>query len=461
MLQSALYLLTRGPVLKRVLLLVDARHGIKIADTNFFASLNELSKGKSRPEWKLQIVMTKCDMVSRDDLARRANEVQESIRDKLASIALSNLPIIMVSGLERKGVIDLHREIASLVPRKHKEPKERQTEASEVSDVSGSKGEKNERKDSSANNDKPVIDNKASKKSSTGVVAVLSGSAKPKDNVPDKKEEGTASKPDSNKTAKKKENDKKKASDKMKDATADESISSKASREGLKTAAASPSSVSDVPIRRPKDGSTSEPIKTTETEEVPRKTGGRKKRPLIIPRMQELSEEDEDDDEDDFMYDEFDDLDDEDFVKMDDDEFVKKVEEKKLSETLKPNPISKRGKNNVSNKESKGKAEKRSPYDNVVSAPVLTESSDVESLDISSRLSSILEHYEKISAKQEVAKPNTQPSHSKPSGAPKPASASSQSSSRFTGRQRSENEVEKKQKRKEIYKQKFGSKNEK
>jgi GTP-binding protein EngB required for normal cell division len=43
----AALLLHRGPNLKRVLLLVDARHGFKIADKEFFRNLVEVAGGKS------------------------------------------------------------------------------------------------------------------------------------------------------------------------------------------------------------------------------------------------------------------------------------------------------------------------------------------------------------------------------------------------------------------------------
>ena len=87
------YLVNRGNVLKRVLLLLDARHGIKIGDINFLNELMAYKKDDSNIEgteqgnirnsdkwsWKLQIVLTKCDLVERFDLARTIQIVREKV----------------------------------------------------------------------------------------------------------------------------------------------------------------------------------------------------------------------------------------------------------------------------------------------------------------------------------------------------------------------------------------------
>lgn len=107
----------RGPNLKRILLILDARHGFKKTDIDYMTQLMDQVKQRGqRPSWKMQVVLTKCDLVSRHDVARRVIAVQEQMREQLPGVALSNLPIVMVSGHERRGIVQLQRELASLVP---------------------------------------------------------------------------------------------------------------------------------------------------------------------------------------------------------------------------------------------------------------------------------------------------------------------------------------------------------
>jgi GTP-binding protein EngB required for normal cell division len=149
---------------KRVLLLVDARHGFKRTDILFFEALrrahlglapltddeeneyasdNEqrnltvnINKIKRRPiklPWKLQIVLTKCDLVERTLLARRLGEVDKALSDGMLKHFGSNLPTMCV-GLARPGpgrgllksindrarhagIPQLRAELASLLPR--------------------------------------------------------------------------------------------------------------------------------------------------------------------------------------------------------------------------------------------------------------------------------------------------------------------------------------------------------
>lgn len=133
------YLLERRG-LKRILLLLDARHGFKNTD---FAFLGDLQEGlqaqtedapRARRELPpIQIVLTKCDLVKQSDLARRVSLVREQLSDFLLREP-SSLPIMLVSAragvgfnnLRRDtplgGVLELQRELASLVPmpRAHK-----------------------------------------------------------------------------------------------------------------------------------------------------------------------------------------------------------------------------------------------------------------------------------------------------------------------------------------------------
>jgi len=154
--------------LKRVLLLIDARHGMKQADINFLASLQsalmvrqkqyrdnvmhggessnsrgyakDINKDKMRIEPAsidsilnekkssmarlppvptelppLQIVLTKCDLVSQSDLARRVVQVRKQLSDSLIRQP-KILPEMLVSAqMEGQlGVIELQKELASL-----------------------------------------------------------------------------------------------------------------------------------------------------------------------------------------------------------------------------------------------------------------------------------------------------------------------------------------------------------
>jgi len=113
------YLISRSG-LKRMLLLIDARHGFKDADYNFLKSLEP-----NVP--MIQIVLTKCDLVSQDDLARRVVQVQQQLSDALRREP-GILPVMLVSAKagigynniqgDRAfgGILELQRDLASLAP---------------------------------------------------------------------------------------------------------------------------------------------------------------------------------------------------------------------------------------------------------------------------------------------------------------------------------------------------------
>ena len=135
------YLINRGKSLKRILFLIDSRHGMKTADFEF---LNMLQRGvhekekhtaktssttriKRRDLPPIQIVLTKSDLVSQIDLARRVIQVRQQMSEALIREP-SGLPVMIVSakaGLGFNnirgnracgGILELQREIASLVP---------------------------------------------------------------------------------------------------------------------------------------------------------------------------------------------------------------------------------------------------------------------------------------------------------------------------------------------------------
>merc|ERR1712070_585002 len=95
----------RGKSLKRVLLLLDARHGMKTADIDFLMHLqHDLQKEKYDKKNKssrrdlppIQLVLTKCDLVPQLDLARRVVQVREELSDLLIREP-SSLPVMLVS----------------------------------------------------------------------------------------------------------------------------------------------------------------------------------------------------------------------------------------------------------------------------------------------------------------------------------------------------------------------------
>jgi GTP-binding protein len=126
------YLLGRGKTLKRILLLLDARHGMKKADVEFLTGLENTrydnntasSQAGDTPQQRktkrelppLQLVLTKCDLVSQADLARRVVQVERQLSDCLRRQP-SNLPVLLVSvKTEQRGVLELQKELAALVP---------------------------------------------------------------------------------------------------------------------------------------------------------------------------------------------------------------------------------------------------------------------------------------------------------------------------------------------------------
>lgn len=122
------YLLHRGQSLKRVLLLIDARHGIKKADVDFLESLQSALylEGTRKNLPPIQLVLTKCDLVSQVDLAKRAVQAKKQLSDCFRREP-STLPVMLVSAKPGVGfnnvrgdralggVLELQREIASLV----------------------------------------------------------------------------------------------------------------------------------------------------------------------------------------------------------------------------------------------------------------------------------------------------------------------------------------------------------
>lgn len=133
--QNSNYIRRRGSTLKRLMLVIDARHGLKRTDfkclydlmTGTFDTIDDINydpsaefdvkfdqskKIANSALWKLQIVLTKCDLVERMDLARRVTAVREQIRSHFFD---EDIPVMMVSAAKGLGIVELQRELAALV----------------------------------------------------------------------------------------------------------------------------------------------------------------------------------------------------------------------------------------------------------------------------------------------------------------------------------------------------------
>ncbi|GBC08170.1 hypothetical protein RclHR1_07940009 [Rhizophagus clarus] len=97
------YISTRK-TLRKIYIIVDARHGFKLADVEFLEMLDK--KGV-----KIQIVLTKCDMVIPPDLARRYMLVKE----KLKHYKNVTEGPLMVSARKKTGILKLRKEVLHTV----------------------------------------------------------------------------------------------------------------------------------------------------------------------------------------------------------------------------------------------------------------------------------------------------------------------------------------------------------
>lgn len=122
------------PSLKRVLLLIDARHGLKLTDKEFFEQLasacaHAANSVRTNTSWKIQVVMTKCDLVERTDLCRRITLLNTQLKDLVAPFKMHNLlhlPIVPVSlqshGGGPSGISELCFQLSDLLPKKLRKP---------------------------------------------------------------------------------------------------------------------------------------------------------------------------------------------------------------------------------------------------------------------------------------------------------------------------------------------------
>ncbi|KAF9963301.1 hypothetical protein BGZ70_007503 [Mortierella alpina] len=88
--------------LKRIYVMIDARHGLKVADKEFLSMLNSKSK-------KFQVVLTKCDLVAPPDLARTYMLVQEELKKSYRNAIAERL--LMVSSYTGAGMNTLRKDM--------------------------------------------------------------------------------------------------------------------------------------------------------------------------------------------------------------------------------------------------------------------------------------------------------------------------------------------------------------
>ena len=96
--------LTSRPTLKRVYLVVDARHGLKASDREMLAFLSKYG------ETQCAVILNKCDYVNPNELARRAYLIQEELR----YTKRARTTVLMASTSTGAGVTEIAREIYNL-----------------------------------------------------------------------------------------------------------------------------------------------------------------------------------------------------------------------------------------------------------------------------------------------------------------------------------------------------------
>jgi GTP-binding protein len=95
--------LTSRKNLKRVYIVVDARHGLKASDREMLAFLSKYG------ETACQVILNKCDSVNPNDLARRAYLIQEELRyTKRAKVT-----VMMASTSTGAGITEIAKDIYS------------------------------------------------------------------------------------------------------------------------------------------------------------------------------------------------------------------------------------------------------------------------------------------------------------------------------------------------------------
>ena len=90
--------------LKRVFLLIDARHGIKKVDTEIMEMLDKAAVN-------YQVVLTKTDKISAVELAKVITETNKTLKEHPAA----HINVMATSSEKNRGIEELRAEIAALV----------------------------------------------------------------------------------------------------------------------------------------------------------------------------------------------------------------------------------------------------------------------------------------------------------------------------------------------------------
>jgi GTP-binding protein len=100
--------------LRRVLVLIDARHGIKPADRRVLTFLDEAALSYA-------VVLTKCDLVDEDSLARMAADTSAALTRRAAAYP----GLYLTSARSRSGIAELRAALASLAMASGSAPRDR------------------------------------------------------------------------------------------------------------------------------------------------------------------------------------------------------------------------------------------------------------------------------------------------------------------------------------------------
>ncbi|CAO0796743.1 unnamed protein product [Mucor circinelloides] len=103
--------ITKRKTLKRVYVVLDARHGVKVADVDFFKMLNS-------KQVKFQVVLTKCDLLVLPNLAKRIITVEDHIKQLRNAVK----DVVVVSSKTDAGINQFRKEMLFLMG--HLQPKE-------------------------------------------------------------------------------------------------------------------------------------------------------------------------------------------------------------------------------------------------------------------------------------------------------------------------------------------------
>lgn len=103
--------ITKRNTLKRVYVVLDARHGVKVADIDFFKMLNS-------KQVKFQVVLTKCDLLILPNLAKRIITVEDHIKTLRNAVK----DVVVVSSKTDAGINQFRKEMLFLMG--HLKPKE-------------------------------------------------------------------------------------------------------------------------------------------------------------------------------------------------------------------------------------------------------------------------------------------------------------------------------------------------